>query len=54
MKHVLVLIGRFDQSQTFDQDWPEPYMSLIGPKQEENVVFKSWEKYYIVCIYNFY
>ena len=40
---LLVLIGKFDQSQTFSPDWPElgPYKSRIGPKLGENMLFKS-------------
>jgi len=48
----LVLIGKFDKSQTFGLEWPKPGLSRaqIG----KNMVFKSREWYDIVSIYKYY
>ena len=46
----LVLIEKFDQNSNFSRT----YKSRIGPKEEENKVFKSCEWNYIVSTYNYY
>ena len=52
----LVLIEKFDQKANFHPRlvWIRPYKSRIGPKQGENMVFKSREWHYIVSIYKYY
>jgi len=42
---LLVLIEKFNQKSNFQSwlVWTKPYKSRIGPKQKENIIFKSRE-----------
>ena len=53
---LLVLIEKLNQKSNFQPwlAWTRSYKSRIGPKQGENIVFKSREWYYIVSMYKYY
>ena len=53
--NLLVLTGKFDQKSNFPPQmaWSRPYKSQIGPKEGENFILKSRERYYIISMHKY-